>query len=397
MEKTLKFLKIEIQNHPLFEDKLEFSVVNTARVFTDREDRLTNLFGNIWTNNLIALVGRNATGKTTIMKSLIGALTFLLEAKSIDQTKLKEILMGKNNIKITTYFYGSDNYLYKDDLEFGLDSNGVTWHVVDEKIYQKRLNTQVTKKNLFDFNDLQPIYDRKNLDEVAASVLAPDDSIFRIVVAKYQQRQTIIDTLAFTNINALMYNQETVPGEILNFLDPTIEYLKIVPKLVGGDTTQVFYRLKFKGRAEEITETNFLTIEQYLSSGTAKGITLYGNVVAALKTGGIIFVDELENHFNHTIIKSFIEYFTDPKINLNRATLIYSTHYTELLNEMERGDEIYITRRDEKITLTRYSGLKIRNELVKSEVFDSDYIGGTVPEYDSYLDLRKATKRSVND
>lgn len=119
--------------------------------------------------------------------------------------------------------------------------------------------------------------------------------------------------------------------------------------------------------------------------------------MAALKTGGIIFVDELENHFNHTIIKSFIEYFTDPKINLNRATLIYSTHYTELLNEMERGDEIYITRRDEKITLTRYSGLKIRNELVKSEVFDSDYIGGTVPEYDSYLDLRKATKRSVND
>ncbi|MSE06788.1 AAA family ATPase, partial [Lactobacillus salivarius] len=91
---------------------------------------------------------------------------------------------------------------------------------------------------------------------------------------------------------------------------------------------------------EEITDTNFATIENYLSSGTAKGVTLYGNILYALRTGGIIFIDELENHFNHAIVRTFIEYFVNNRINKNNATIIFSTHYSELLDDFERGDEI---------------------------------------------------------
>ena len=153
----------------------------------------------------------------------------------------------------------------------------------------------------------------------------------------------------------------------------------------------------FKNRDEEINATAFDVIEHYLSSGTAKGITLYGSVIAALQTGGIIFVDELENHFNHAIVRSFIEDFSDPKVNVNRAILIFSTHYSELLDDLERGDEVYIAKRDNQIQLQRYSSSNVRSDLNKSDVFESDYLGGTAPEYSAYMQLKKATKKAVNN
>lgn len=67
------------------------------------------------------------------------------------------------------------------------------------------------------------------------------------------------------------------------------------------------------------------------------------------------------------------KYFTEPKINANRATLVFSTHYTEILNNIEQTDEEYITMRNEKISLQRYSQAKVPSDLNKAEVFESDY------------------------
>ena len=90
-----------------------------------------------------------------------------------------------------------------------------------------------------------------------------------------------------------------------------------------------------------------------------------------------------------------MEYFTDPKTNPNRATLIFSTHYSEILDDLERGDAIYLARRDERIELQRYSKADVRQDLNRTEVFDSNYLGGTAPQYDAYLKLRKATRKAV--
>lgn len=394
---SLIFLGITIEKHPLFDEKVDFFVTNEQRVYQDNNDQLTNLLGTLWVNNLIALVGRNATGKTTILKIVIGTLSLLLQDKSISQTRLNDILLGKGPIEITTYFYGDNFTIFKDEITFVRNDDG-EWKIDSERIYSKAISSRTSRKKLFEFKNGTLLYDRDEIGDVALNILADDDSIFRIIrkTGNYQT-QKIVDTLIFTNVNALFYANGNVPGEILEYLDPTIEYLKIENKKIGEHKLQAFYRLKFKGSNEEITDTNFATIEKYLSSGTAKGVTLYGNIVKALKRGGIIFIDELENHFNHTIVRTFIEYFANKKINKNRATLIFSTHYSELLDDFDRGDEIYIAKRDSRIHLQRYSNADVRNELNKADVFDSDYLGGTAPKYDSYMKLRKATEKVIED
>jgi AAA15 family ATPase/GTPase len=401
-EKTNKlyFLKMRIKNHPLFADNLEFSLMSDARVLESTKSQLTHLAGNLWLNNIITIVGKNATGKTTIMSTIIGMLKLLLYRMSIDQTSLQDIFIGSEPIKITTYFYGEDKTLYKDEITFNLDQDNPNkkWIIDNEIIYEKKFSGRSTKKNILNFKNIKPLFDRNKLGDMASSILSPDDSIFRLVLAKKKYDiQSVSGNLMLANVNALFYGDKDVPNEILNYLDPTIEYLKIEQDRDESGQVKILYRLKFKNREEEINATAFDVIEHYLSSGTAKGITLYGNVIASLQTGGIIFVDELENHFNHAIVRSFIEDFSDPKVNINRAVLIFSTHYSELLDDLERGDEIYIAKRDGKIQLQRYSSSDVRSDLNKSDVFESDYLGGTAPEYSAYMRLKKATKKAVND
>lgn len=390
----LYFLKMNIYGHPLLEDGLEFSLANDARVTPNTSGRLTHLTGNLWLNNLVTIVGKNATGKTTIMKLIIGLMQNIIAGNSITQSELKDVLIGKNPIKINAYFYGTNGYIYKDSLTYNLSKSSHEWYIEDEKIYQKKVTPSMPKKKMFDFNKIKVILDRKTLDTVAASILSPDDSIFKSIMNKEDYyAQAPINTLFYTNFNALTYIQENVPTEILTFLDPSIEYLKI--EYGKDDTQKDIYRLKFKNSATEIVENSFTNITKYLSSGTAKGISLYGFIMFALESGGIIFIDEIEDHFNHTIIDAFIEYFTDKTINVNHGTLIFSTHYSEILDQIDRTDEEYITRRDKKISLQRYSQTHVRSDLSKAEVFESDYLGGTAPEYDAYIALKKATKRQV--
>ncbi len=389
--KKIVFLKMVVKNHPLLKENLEFSLVADQRVMTEDADDLTNLYGRVWINNITTIVGRNATGKTTTMQFLLGILELLLQNKSINQTRLGRVLYGDEPITVETYFYGSNNALFLDEVIF--EKREDNWLIGQETIYTKKALTSTAKKEIFNFDGAHVWEDREQLDDKLKSVLAPDDSIFRMLLAREKyQAQGIFDTLLFTNVNALIYNGAHVPQEILAFLDPSVEYLEIGQ----SDAGQSFYRLKFKNNSKEITDSNFATIEYYLSSGTAKAITMYQQVLRALQTGGIVFIDELENHFNQAIVRSFIQYFTDPTINKKRAVLIFSTHYSMLLDDLNRGDQIYVARRNGNIDLTRYSDFDVRQDIQKSEVFDADILKGTSPDYKAFMALIKATKEVIN-
>ena len=90
--------------------------------------------------------------------------------------------------------------------------------------------------------------------------------------------------------------------------------------------------MKFYG-SEEIILNRPSEIEKYLSSGTIKGINVFMNALLCFVEGGYLIVDELENHFNEEIVTTLVRFFMNPNVNKNGATLIYSTHYSELLDE----------------------------------------------------------------
>ena len=60
------------------------------------------------------------------------------------------------------------------------------------------------------------------------------------------------------------------------------------------------------------------------------------------ETGGYLIIDELENHFNQEIVSTLIRFYMDKKVNKKGAMLIFSTHYSELLDVFERNDRFFI-------------------------------------------------------
>lgn len=86
---------------------------------------------------------------------------------------------------------------------------------------------------------------------------------------------------------------------------------------------------------------------------------------------------------------TLIRFFLDEKVNKNGATILFSTHYSELLDEFDRNDSIYIVRNKEGIGVENLSNILKRNDIKKSEVYDSGYLGGTVPAYEAYMALKK--------
>ena len=76
-----------------------------------------------------------------------------------------------------------------------------------------------------------------------------------------------------------------------------------------------------------------------------------------LESGGIIFIDELENGLHLSLAKELIGLFTNEKTNPNHAQLICTSHQPLLLDGDYRRDQVWITEKDAygKSTLHRLS------------------------------------------
>ena len=168
----------------------------------------------------------------------------------------------------------------------------------------------------------------RNQDEI----YLPDDVSFIIAHnKKVNDTVEVFSLLSYTNINILPFTED-IQLEVITFLDPTIE--KLCFEQVEGKT---FIHLKFKNE-EEIVLNTAVDLEQYLSSGTIKGIITFSMVKEVLQSGGYLLVDEIENHFNKEIVTTLVRFFMDSRFNKNGGTLIFTTHYPELLDEYDRND-----------------------------------------------------------
>lgn len=383
MEVAMKLLKIVINGLPHFKNELDIDFVALQRVDDYDKERLCNVFSNIYVNKAISFVGINASGKTTILKA-ISFVMKMLNNESLNNIKSKTILDDLDDnqqVVITTYFYdGHDvNKLETSIVKEISDVDGSEKLIIkDEKLWSKDGAKIKTKKSLFDFAEVD-LREKRDKNE---QYLMEDVSIIVAENKKKNMSLFISDMLEWTDHNILNVLGR-FPKELLTFLDPSIEYLECSFK-----EKKVDIRLKFYGK-EEIIVNSPRILENYLSSGTIKGLGVFMSATFSFIEGGYLIIDEIENHFNREIVATLIRFFLDEKVNKNGATILFSTHYSELLDEFDRNDSIYIVRNKEGIGVENLSNILKRNDIKKSEVYDSGYLGGTVPSYEAYMALKK--------
>ena len=383
----MRLLKIFIQDMPRFKGNIDIDFITKQRVAEDDQEKLFNTFSNnytsIYTNQAISFIGLNASGKTTILKAISFVIN-LLNNEALNNIKSKEILndlSDNEKVKITSFFY-NDNSVYKLETHIEKRVNQVDNEskliITEERLWEKDATKVKTKKSLFEFNDSDIRIERNEKEQF----LLNDVSVMIAINKEKQSNFPLRDMLMWTNHNMLNILGK-FPKELLTFLDPSIEYFKCDIRKKPADIRLKFYE------SEEIILNNPSEIEKYLSSGTIKGINVFMNALLCFMEGGYLIVDELENHFNEEIVTTLVRFFMNPNVNRNGATLIYSTHYSELLDEYDRNDCIYIVRNRGGIYTENLSLILKRNDIKKSEAYESGYLEGTVPIYESYMALKK--------
>ena len=150
------------------------------------------------------------------------------------------------------------------------------------------------------------------------------------------------------------------------------------------------YKLIYQEQVKELSDSE---LAYMLSSGTTKGVLLYIFVVAALKQGFDLLIDEVENHFHKTLVENMISLFKDKRVNTKSATLVFTTHYCEVLDIFNRQDNIWIAKSGDKIHLDNmYEKYDIRPELLMSRQFYNNAFD-TAVSYEDLMALKKELMR----
>lgn len=391
----MKILKIIAENLPLFNEVLEIDFIAESRVTAEEAHNLINIFDNYYLNRSLTFTGLNASGKTQTLNIIAFTLN-MMQAKSINNTIQLKIDEKYDNVlclekdgkaSLTVYFY-NDNYEENKsigrlciDLGRTIDeSDSILKYIIErENIKIKKITNIRSKKDLFDFeSDKVRLIDEFDRDEEKYIALPKDISLINVLYnLKKIHKLFYIDMLSYTNIN-VMSGYGSIPQELISFLDPSIEYIDYDPTKEARDND---IKLKFKNQDNIIDINSWGKLANFLSSGTVKGINVFMGALITLINGGVFVLDELENHFNREIAWTFINLFLDRKINKNNAILVYSTHYSELLDNIDRTDSIYIVNKNNKIEVNKLSAELKRKDIRKSEQFIKGVLKYTAPKY----------------
>lgn len=382
---VLYLLNLKANGYKLLSDDFSLNLTSRTRVYqNEKEKEMIEVDKGLYVFRSLAFVGGNSSGKSTVLSLLLKTLLFM-------QTGRWEYVPRefKNDyINIETIFY-LDGYIY--------EYNFIVGKIDFEKLSLANKFSPITKENLkkmrYDksrgIKNLDLVHENgENLSSLFEMSLNDTSAITKIIsnniiVDDFNNNnitnfnESIVRNTFFTSLNSCDKN---LVSSIIKLLDDSIEYI------VCDDSDHVVFK--------RINETELVMpkveLISILSAGTFRGVELFIRCINALKYGKVFIVDEIENCFQKNLVFNLLFLFNDAKINSKGAQLIFSTHYVEILDYLNRRDGIFITHKnDGHISASNlYSDYDVRTELSKSKQFDNN-VFNTALNYKQVLEVRR--------
>lgn len=371
----MKLLHVIANNFKNCKDSFEIDFVSKSKkTAEDKDYELQEIAEELHVYNTLAFVGKNASGKTTAVELLDACYSIL------GDFRLEDKAYSYENVELLIDFY-HDGFIYRYTTTL---RNGDS--IASNAVFTK----QTLKKKKYYKSKLKEIYDDSGFTDVKITGELPEDtSILFFILKKKETRAIYFDSYGngidtYRLIFAAMKDYQISPQlltKVISIFDENISNLQM-----QDDHN---FRLSFCGETKTVSDKELIYM---LSSGTTKGMLLYMLMIASLQQGFDLIVDEIENHFHKTLVENMISLYKDKTVNKSNATLIFTTHYCELLDLFNRQDNIYIAKSDDKVYLTNmYDGFNIRPELLKSKQFYNN-VFQTAVNYDELMQLKKELK-----
>ena len=372
----MKLLRVRASNYKNCCDDFTIDLVaKSKKTSEDKEYELQEIADDLYVFNTVAFVGKNASGKTSAIELMECCYSILSEFR------LEDKHYNYDNVKLEIIFYYKGSiYKYttglKSDPNLGSKANFTEQHIYQKKYYKSKV---------------KEIYAVEGFEEITGFGELPEDTSIVFFILKKKATRAVYfncngegaDTyhLLFRAMKTYKI-PENILVKVIKIFDDKIKSLEMVD--------EKHYKLIYQDHVKELSDSELVYI---LSSGTTKGVLLYIFVVAALENGFDLLIDEVENHFHKTLVENMISLFKDKTVNKKYATLMFTTHYCEVLDLFNRQGNIWIAKSDNKIHLENmYENYNIRTELLKSRQFYNNVFDTSV-NYEDLMALKKELMR----
>lgn len=372
----MKILRVKANHFKNCKDNFTIDfVAKSKKTMEDKEYELQEIDDSLYVFNTVAFIGKNASGKTTAIELLDCCYSILQDFR------LENKNYSYDNIELEIFFY-HEGYIYRYATTLHSDLSLANKAIFANQILEKKKYSKTNLKELYSPNKFKPVKD--------IGILPEDSSIVFFVLKKKQTRAIYFDSNGFgidtyQLLFKAMKNYDLSPNylsTIIKIFDDTIQNLENV-----DDHN---YKLTYHNVTEYISDKELIYL---LSSGTTKGIFLYMIVAASLQNGFDLLIDEVENHFHKTLIENMLSLYKDKNVNKKNATLIFTTHYCEVLDLFNRQDNIWISKSEGQVYLTNmYESYNIRPELLKSKQFYNNAFQTSV-NYEELMNLKRLLKQ----
>ena len=374
----MKILRVSAKNFKLCEDDFTISFVPTAnKSKDDKEFELQEVDENLYTFSTLGIIGKNASGKTTAVELLSLVYDIFSNFRVKTTTNLFKFI--NKTVYLDICFYHEKNlYRYVAGIYKNENLPDDTILFKNQKLY-KREYLKSYAKSLFDFDKYDEIFNNVELPGDTSILYTLLKTIFMRGVYCPSDDIMYYNYPAIFSLYKLLDNNLNVVTSILKMFDEHLESIKML--------NENKYRIVYKdSKTREVSGKELYDI---LSSGTNKGFGLFTFVLYSLKSGSDLIIDEIENHFHKTLVENLVNLYKDKSVNKKNATLIFTTHYCELLDLFNRTDNIYISKYDDKIKLENmHEVYKFRPELSKSKKFYENTFNTDV-NYDALMNFKK--------
>lgn len=347
-----------------------------------------------------AIYGANASGKTNVLQAFAYMRKRILASDDSnknpmpDEDNVFSFMINNKPIAMEAEILTNKCKIYKYGFEINKNKINSEW------LYEKRINKfylifEREKNNVnMKRNKISKL---ANVDEKALflsvySKIDKDNEDFNNVYNWFQNTEYLdlgnpnFERHISNRISLKIVSDKEYKVQLLNFIktfEPDIANIKITPdsmEAIINNKGMVDIKVIHENEKGELTSIPF----ELESNGTKKMVYMFDYFMEALKSGMVLFVDELDAKLHPLLTRYIINLFHNEDTNKGNGQLIYSTHDTVNLNkETFRRDEIWFTEKNkngisELYALSDYileedgASKKVRNDAT----YNKDYLTG---------------------
>ncbi len=342
---------------------------------------------------IAVLYGPNGGGKSNVLEAIHALYTTVLRARimlsvdniEIERTPVIPFLFSKETENQPTefeIFFRTEISEYRYILHIK-DNN-----VIYESLDQIKLETN-RKSSLFEKANGQFVLKGKLSSLKVSEDLSDDIPLLSYLGMTYRNNDIIRDVIEWFEKKITIINYGSPVREATVYISESDEYKNLILAMIKElDIDIEDFRVEKKDDGKiKIYSTHIvngyrkeLPLEKE-SSGTRKVFGLLPFVIASLKNGRTLVIDELDAKIHPILLKYIIHLYTDLTINTNKAQLIYTSHdLSTLSSEFFRRDEIWFVAKGNEQNSILYSLVEFKDEkgnsIRKDATYDKQYLEG---------------------